>query len=77
ADTIGIVNSFANKKIVFLENFKKSMIKMGNIGVLTRKKGADTIGIVNTFSNNKIVFLENLKKSMIKMGNIGVLTRKK
>ncbi|CAI8590420.1 unnamed protein product [Vicia faba] len=39
ADTIAIVNRFANNKIVFFKNFKKSMIKMGNIGVLTGTKG--------------------------------------
>ncbi|KAL5097652.1 hypothetical protein RYX36_001979 [Vicia faba] len=39
ADTTAVVNSFANNQIVFFENFKKSMIKMGNIGVLTGKKG--------------------------------------
>jgi peroxidase len=39
ADTISIVNNFANNQNVFFENFKNSMIKMGNIGVLTGKKG--------------------------------------
>ncbi|KAL5097648.1 hypothetical protein RYX36_001975 [Vicia faba] len=39
ADTTAIVNRFANNKIVFFKNFKKSMIKMGNIGVLTGTKG--------------------------------------
>ncbi|XP_058752547.1 peroxidase A2-like [Vicia villosa] len=39
ADTTAIVNSFANNQIVFFENFKKSMIKMGNMGVLTGKRG--------------------------------------
>ncbi|GAU47115.1 hypothetical protein TSUD_403480 [Trifolium subterraneum] len=39
ADTISIVNSFANDQNVFFQNFVNSMIKMGNIGVLTGKKG--------------------------------------
>ncbi|XP_061373668.1 peroxidase A2-like [Gastrolobium bilobum] len=39
ADTISIVNEFRTKQEVFFEAFKASMIKMGNIGVLTGKKG--------------------------------------
>ena len=39
ADTISIVNSFANSQNVFFQNFINSMIKMGNIDVLTGKKG--------------------------------------
>lgn len=39
ADTISIVNKFANNENAFFKNFRKSMIKMGNIGVLTGKKG--------------------------------------
>jgi len=39
ADTIGIVNNFANNQNAFFQNFVNSMIRMGNIGVLTGKKG--------------------------------------
>ncbi|KAJ1414405.1 Secretory peroxidase [Sesbania bispinosa] len=39
ADTISIVNKFASSQDAFFESFKASMIKMGNIGVLTGKKG--------------------------------------
>ncbi|KAK2448290.1 peroxidase [Trifolium repens] len=39
ADTIDIVNSFSNNQTLFFENFKASMIKMGNIGVLTGSQG--------------------------------------
>ncbi|GAU43772.1 hypothetical protein TSUD_377970 [Trifolium subterraneum] len=39
ADTIAIVNSFNNNQTLFFENFKASMIKMGNVGVLTGSQG--------------------------------------
>lgn len=39
ADTISIVNSFTNNQTLFFENFIASMIKMGNIGVLTGSQG--------------------------------------
>lgn len=39
ADTISIVNNFGNNQNVFFQNFINSMIKMGNIGVLTGTKG--------------------------------------
>jgi peroxidase len=39
ADTISIVNSFANNESLFFEHFTKSIIKMGNIGVLTGTRG--------------------------------------
>jgi len=39
ADTISIVNSFASNQTLFFENFVASMIKMGNIGVLTGSQG--------------------------------------
>ncbi|KAK7331263.1 hypothetical protein VNO77_25483 [Canavalia gladiata] len=39
ADTIPIVNSFSSNQTLFFENFKASMIKMGNIGVLTGTQG--------------------------------------
>jgi len=39
ADTTSIVNNFANNQSAFFESFKKAMIKMGNIGVLTGKRG--------------------------------------
>lgn len=39
SDTISIVNSFANNQTLFFENFVASMIKMGNIGVLTGSQG--------------------------------------
>ncbi|CAI8590407.1 unnamed protein product [Vicia faba] len=39
ADTIAIVNSFINNQTLFFENFVSSMIKMGNLGVLTGTQG--------------------------------------
>ncbi|KAK2394570.1 peroxidase [Trifolium repens] len=39
ADTIAIVDSFNNNQTLFFENFKVSMVKMGNIGVLTGSQG--------------------------------------
>ncbi|XP_039686887.1 peroxidase 22, partial [Medicago truncatula] len=39
ADTIAIVNSFSSNQTLFFEAFKASMIKMGNIGVLTGTQG--------------------------------------
>ncbi|KAK7303550.1 hypothetical protein RJT34_14457 [Clitoria ternatea] len=39
ADTIGIVNKFSSDRKAFFKSFKVSMIKMGNIGVLTGSKG--------------------------------------
>ncbi|KAL5097657.1 hypothetical protein RYX36_001984 [Vicia faba] len=39
SDTIAIVNSFNNNQTLFFQNFKASMIKMGNIGVLTGSQG--------------------------------------
>jgi peroxidase len=39
ADTINIVNNFGANQNVFFQNFVNSMIKMGNIGVLTGNKG--------------------------------------
>jgi len=39
SDTIDIVNSFSSNQTLFFEAFKASMIKMGNIGVLTGTQG--------------------------------------
>jgi len=39
ADTIPIVNSFSSNQNTFFDNFRASMIKMGNIGVLTGDEG--------------------------------------
>ncbi|ESW19496.1 hypothetical protein PHAVU_006G130000 [Phaseolus vulgaris] len=39
ADTIPIVNSFSSNQNTFFANFRASMIKMGNIGVLTGDEG--------------------------------------
>ncbi|KAJ1414411.1 Secretory peroxidase [Sesbania bispinosa] len=39
ADTIDIVNSFSSDQDLFFNNFIESMIKMGNIGVLTGVEG--------------------------------------
>ncbi|RYR12291.1 hypothetical protein Ahy_B04g069830 [Arachis hypogaea] len=39
ASTISIVNSFSSNQTLFFEAFKASMIKMGNIGVLTGSQG--------------------------------------
>ncbi|KAK7303551.1 hypothetical protein RJT34_14458 [Clitoria ternatea] len=39
ADTIGIVNKFSSDQRAFFDAFTVSMIKMGNIGVLTGSKG--------------------------------------
>jgi len=38
-DTVAIVNSFSSNQTLFFEAFKASMIKMGNIGVLTGTQG--------------------------------------
>ncbi|XP_061373671.1 peroxidase 15-like [Gastrolobium bilobum] len=39
ADTISIVNKFGSSQDAFFDSFKASMIKMGNIAVLTGTKG--------------------------------------
>ncbi|TKY72363.1 Peroxidase 15 [Spatholobus suberectus] len=39
SDTISIVNKFSSDQKAFFDSFEASMIKMGNIGVLTGKKG--------------------------------------
>ena len=39
ASTIDIVNRFSSNQTLFFEAFKASMIKMGNIGVLTGSQG--------------------------------------
>ncbi|KAK4608019.1 hypothetical protein RGQ29_001726 [Quercus rubra] len=39
ADTVDIVNRFANSQSEFFDNFAKSMIKMGNISPLTGNNG--------------------------------------
>lgn len=39
ADTVPIVNSYINDQNLFFQNFIASMIKMGNIGVLTGTQG--------------------------------------
>jgi len=39
ADTIPIVNTFSSNQNTFFANFAASMIKMGNIGVLTGDQG--------------------------------------
>ncbi|XP_061342867.1 peroxidase A2-like [Gastrolobium bilobum] len=39
ADTVAIVNNFSSNQTLFFEKFKASMIKMGNIGVLTGSQG--------------------------------------
>jgi len=39
ADTVSIVNSFSSNQTLFFERFKASMIKMGNIRVLTGSQG--------------------------------------
>ncbi|XP_027368312.1 peroxidase 15-like [Abrus precatorius] len=39
ADTIDLVNRFSSNQTLFFENFKASMIKMGNIRVLTGSQG--------------------------------------
>ncbi|MED6110293.1 hypothetical protein PIB30_041566 [Stylosanthes scabra] len=39
ANTTAIVNSFSSNQTLFFEAFKASMIKMGNIGVLTGSQG--------------------------------------
>ncbi|OIV96006.1 hypothetical protein TanjilG_27110 [Lupinus angustifolius] len=39
ADTISLVNAFASNQDAFFASFKTSMIKMGNIGVITGKNG--------------------------------------
>ncbi|PHT58924.1 Peroxidase 15 [Capsicum baccatum] len=39
SSTIGIVNNYANNQYKFFDDFVCSMIKMGNVGVLTGTKG--------------------------------------
>ncbi|KAL1358838.1 hypothetical protein HN51_004077 [Arachis hypogaea] len=39
AETVSIVNKFSSDENAFFEAFKASMIKMGNIGVITGNKG--------------------------------------
>ncbi|KAL4380746.1 hypothetical protein HN51_004076 [Arachis hypogaea] len=39
ADTISLVDTYSNSKIAFNQQFAQSMIKMGNIGVLTGDQG--------------------------------------
>ncbi|KAF1882172.1 hypothetical protein Lal_00038816 [Lupinus albus] len=60
-DTISIVNTFASNQDAFFESFKASMIKMGNIGVLTGKNGE--IRKQCNFINKK--FVENDLASVV------------
>ncbi|XP_020203894.1 peroxidase A2 [Cajanus cajan] len=39
ADIIALINNFSSNQTLFFENFKASMIKMGNLGVLTGSQG--------------------------------------
>ncbi|ESW19495.1 hypothetical protein PHAVU_006G129900 [Phaseolus vulgaris] len=62
ADTIPIVNSFSSNQNTFFDNFRASMIKMGNIGVLTGAEGeirlqcnfvnGDSFGLASMTSKN-------------------------
>ncbi|KAK7332547.1 hypothetical protein VNO80_29300 [Phaseolus coccineus] len=62
ADTIPIVNSFSSNQNTFFANFRASMIKMGNIGVLTGVEGeirfqcnfvnGDSFGLASMASKN-------------------------
>ncbi|XP_006598350.3 peroxidase 54, partial [Glycine max] len=54
ADTIPIVNSFISNQNTFFANFRVSMIKMGNIGVLTGDEGEirSQCNFVNFINNN-------------------------
>ncbi|KAK2448281.1 peroxidase [Trifolium repens] len=67
ADTISIVNSFAANQNVFFQNFVNSMIKMGNIGVLTGKKGEirKQCNFVNKKSSELDLALELLEGDMV------------
>ncbi|XP_061373674.1 peroxidase A2-like [Gastrolobium bilobum] len=65
ADTIGIVNSFSSDQNLFFNNFINSIIKMGNIGVLTGDQGeirlqcnfvnGDSSGIASNGSKDVLV----------------------
>ncbi|XP_027368319.1 peroxidase A2-like [Abrus precatorius] len=63
ADTIAIVNSFSSNQTLFFENFKASMIKMGNIGVLTGSQGEirTQCNFVNGNSSNLTTPITNIK----------------
>jgi len=62
ADTIPIVNSFSSNQNTFFDNFRASMLKMGNIGVLTGGEGeirlqcnfvnGDSFGLASMTSKN-------------------------
>ncbi|KAL4380749.1 hypothetical protein AHAS_Ahas04G0064600 [Arachis hypogaea] len=68
ASTTAIVNNFSANQTLFFEAFKASMIKMGNIGVLTGTNGeirkqcnfvnSNSMGLANVASN-KESFSEN------------------
>ncbi|CAL5335316.1 unnamed protein product [Camellia sinensis] len=49
-----IVESYANNPAIFFEEFKKSMLKMGNLGPLTGEDGetAKTVGLSIKFSSS-------------------------
>ncbi|KAI8016704.1 Peroxidase 40 [Camellia lanceoleosa] len=49
-----IVESYANNPAIFFEEFKKSMLKMGNLGPLTGEDGetAKTVGLSINFSSS-------------------------
>ncbi|XP_040995052.1 peroxidase A2-like isoform X1 [Juglans microcarpa x Juglans regia] len=61
ADTIDIVNSFSSDQSAFFASFVESMLKMGNISVLTGSEGEVRLncGIVNTDSSGSESFLHS------------------
>ncbi|KAF5471312.1 hypothetical protein F2P56_011755 [Juglans regia] len=61
ADTIDIVNSFSSDQSAFFASFVESMLKMGNISVLTGSEGEVRLncGIVNTDSSGSESYLHS------------------
>ncbi|KAG6620723.1 hypothetical protein I3842_Q051600 [Carya illinoinensis] len=61
ADTIDIVNSFSSDQSAFFASFVESMLKMGNISVLTGSEGEVRLncGIVNADSSRSESFLHS------------------
>ncbi|KAG7995550.1 hypothetical protein I3843_01G114900 [Carya illinoinensis] len=61
ADTIDIVNNFSSDQDAFFDSFMESMLKMGNIGVLTGSEGEVRLNcaIVNADSSRSESFLHS------------------
>ncbi|KAG6731284.1 hypothetical protein I3842_01G121700 [Carya illinoinensis] len=61
ADTIDIVNNFSSDQDAFFDSFVESMLKMGNIGVLTGSEGEVRLNcaLVNADSSGSESFLHS------------------